>query len=76
MDIKIWELVNKLSWLFSIDYSELDAVLRAQKIQTKTNRTSRHHSWFIQIINWNVQGKRRWRLLTYKKLFSLPIFRS
>ena len=25
------------SWLFSIDYSELDAVLRAQKIKTKTD---------------------------------------
>ena len=37
MDIQNWELIDKLFLTISIDYSELDAVLRAQKIKTKTN---------------------------------------
>ena len=37
MEIQNWELIDKLFLTISIDYSELDAVLRAQKIKTKTN---------------------------------------
>ena len=37
MDIENGDLLHKLFLTFCVDSSELDAVLRAQKIKTKTN---------------------------------------
>ena len=52
-------------WLSSIDYSELDAVLRVQKIKTNRNGKSAR-----KCRRKTPMEKISWHLLSYKKLFT------